>query len=99
VRSRAIWATLVLRGFEVFALAIGATLGTRGPNPISQGFGYAYELNDGVAFAAIVFFSALMMFAIWRETRPGSMLRSAEASALTRMSRRRQTPGDRVVYQ
>lgn len=77
LRSRAIRAILALRAFEVFALAVGATLGTRGPDPISHGFGYNYELSDAVAFAAIVFFSALMMFAIWRETATGSMLRPA----------------------
>lgn len=81
MRSKAIRAILVLRAFEVFALAVGATLGTRGPNPISEGEGYAYELNDAIAFAAIVFFSALMMFAIWRETRPGSMLRPPPSSS------------------
>jgi len=74
-RSRAIRAILVLRAFEIFALAVGATLGTRGPGPLSHGFGYSYEKSDAVAFAAIVFFSALMMFAIWKETAPGSMLR------------------------
>jgi hypothetical protein len=79
MRSRAVRAILVLRGFEVFALAVGATLGTRGPDPISHGFGYSYPLNDAVAFAAIVFFSALMMFATWRETAPGSMLRPTAA--------------------
>ena len=87
MRSRAIRAILVLRGFEIFALAVGATLGTRGPNPISEGEGYSYELNDAAAFAAIVFFSALMMFAIWRETRPGSMLRPEDAPARQRQSR------------
>jgi hypothetical protein len=75
MRSRAIRAILVLRAFEVFALAVGATLGTRGPNPLSHDVNYSYGLNDAVAFAAILFFSALMMFAIWRETAPGSMLR------------------------
>jgi hypothetical protein len=77
LHSRAIRAILVLRGFEIFALAVGATLGTRGPDPISHAFGYNYEVSDAFAFAAIVFFSALMMFAIWRETAPGSMLRPA----------------------
>jgi hypothetical protein len=79
MRSRTIRAVLVLRGFEVFALAVGATLGTRGPNPIGQGEGYSYPLNDAVAFAALVFFSALMMFAVWRETAAGSMLRPSAA--------------------
>jgi len=76
LRSRAIRAILVLRGFEVFALAVGATLGTRGFNPISHDQNYEYGFNDAIAFAAVVFFSALMMFAIWRETAPGSMLRA-----------------------
>jgi hypothetical protein len=79
LRSRAIRAILVLRAFEIFALAVGATLGTRGFNPLSHDYNFEYPLNDAVAFAAIVFFSALMMFAIWRETAPGSMLRPAAA--------------------
>lgn len=73
LRSRAIRGILVLRAFEVFAYAVGATLGTRGPNPLSD----SYRLNDAVACAAIVLFTALMMYAIWRETAPGSMLRPA----------------------
>jgi len=79
MRSGAIRAILALRAFEVFALAVGATLGTRGPNPISHDQYYGYPLNDVVAFAAIAFFSALMMLAIWRETAPGSMLNPADA--------------------
>lgn len=83
LRSKAIRAILVLRAFEIFVLAITATLGTQGPNPISEKYG----LNDAVAFAAMIFFAALMMFAIWRETGPGSMLRpepdSAPAAAAT----------------
>lgn len=79
MRSRAIRAILILRAFEVFALAVGATLGTRGPNPISVDHYFSYALNDAVAVTAIVFFSALMMFTIWRETAPGSMLRPAAA--------------------
>jgi hypothetical protein len=77
MRSGAIRAILVLRGFEVFALAVGATLGTRGPNPISP----QYSVSDSFACAAVVVFSALMMLAIWRETSPGSMLRTAAASS------------------
>jgi hypothetical protein len=79
LRSPAIRAILVLRGLEVFALAAGATLGTRGFNPLSHDYNFEYPLNDAVAFAAIVFFSALMMFAIWRETAPGSLLRPTAA--------------------
>jgi hypothetical protein len=81
MRSGAIRAILVLRAFEVFALAVGATLGTRGPNPISVDHYFSYALNDAVAVAAILFFSALMTFAVWRETAPGSMLRPAAAPA------------------
>jgi hypothetical protein len=80
MRSGAIRAILVLRGFEVFALAVGATLGTRGPNPISVDHYFSYALNDVFAFAAILFFSALTMLAVWRETAPGSMLRPAAAA-------------------
>jgi len=79
MRSRAIRVILVLRAFEVFALAVGATLGTRGPNPISVDHYFSYAINDAVAVTAIVCFSALMMFAIWRETAPGSMLGAADA--------------------
>lgn len=78
-RSRAIRAILVLRAFEIFALAVGATLGTRGPNPISHGEHYGYPLNDVVAFAAMIFFTGLMMVVVWRETAPGSMLNPADA--------------------
>ncbi|MGN6258424.1 MAG: hypothetical protein ACTHN3_11845 [Solirubrobacterales bacterium] len=84
MRSRAIRAVLVLRALEVFALAVGATLGTRGFNPLSHEYNFEYPLNDAVAFAAIVFFSALMMFAIWRETAPGSLLRPAAAAPTVR---------------
>ena len=98
MRSRAIRAILVLRAFEVFALAVGATLGTRGMNPISNGFNFDYALNDAVAFTAIVFFSALMMFAIWRETAPGSMLRpaAAESTASAPRTRPSHSPDVRV---
>ena len=84
MRSRTVRAILVLRAFEVFALAVGATLGTRGMNPLSHGSNFSYGLNDAVAFAAILFFTALMMFAIWRETAPGSMLGAAAAPSATR---------------
>jgi len=79
LRSRAIRGILVLRAFEVFAYAVGATLGTRGPNPLSPN----YTLNDAFACTAIVFFSALMMLIIWRETAPGSMLRPAPREGVT----------------
>lgn len=94
LRSRAIRTILVLRAFEVFALAVGATLGTRGPNPISSGQYYSYPLNDAVAFATLVFFSALMMYAVWRETAPGSMISWSPArSNLSQTCESRSTAG------
>ncbi|HEY2478068.1 MAG TPA: hypothetical protein VGI17_05000 [Solirubrobacterales bacterium] len=77
LRSRTIRAILVLRGFEVFADALGATFGTRGPELISA----QYPVSDTFAAVGIVLFSALMMWVIWHETRPGSMLRPAAAEA------------------
>jgi hypothetical protein len=71
LRSRVIRAILVLRGFEVFAAALGATIGTRGLALISA----PYPISDTFAAIGIVLFTLLMMFAIWRETAPGSMLR------------------------
>jgi hypothetical protein len=70
MRSGPIRLVLVLRAFEVFAVAVGATLGTHGMNPISA----TYSLNDAIAFAAILLFSALLVLAVWRETAPGSLL-------------------------
>lgn len=72
--SKAIRAVLTLRAFEVFALAVGATLGTRGPNPISVDHYFSYALSDAFAVTAIVVFSALMMFAVWRETAPDNLV-------------------------
>ncbi|MBS1883302.1 MAG: hypothetical protein JSS97_10150 [Actinobacteria bacterium] len=74
MRSRTIRAILVLRGFEVFALAVGATLGTRGPNPISP----QYPITDLFAVGLVVGFALLMMWAVWKETAPGTLLRPAE---------------------
>jgi Dolichyl-phosphate-mannose-protein mannosyltransferase len=73
MRSRTIRAILVLRGFEVFADALGATFGTRGIALISA----PYPITDVFAAVGIVLFTVLMMFAIWWETRPGSLLRPA----------------------
>jgi hypothetical protein len=73
MRSRVIRAILVIRGFEVLADALGATVGTRGPQLISA----PYPISDTFALASILFFALLMMFAIWRETASGSMLRPA----------------------
>ncbi|HVT00533.1 MAG TPA: hypothetical protein VHE08_08465 [Solirubrobacterales bacterium] len=75
LRSPLIRAILVLRGFEVFADALGSTFGTRGPALISA----PYPISDTFAAICIVLFTLLLMFAIWWETRPGSMLRPAVA--------------------
>lgn len=77
MRSRTIRAVLVLRGFEVLAYALGATVGTRGLALISN----PYPISDTFALFCIVLFALLMMFAIWWETRPGSMLRPHEPDA------------------
>ncbi|HEX3736001.1 MAG TPA: hypothetical protein VHV53_00525 [Solirubrobacterales bacterium] len=76
LRSRTIRAILVLRGFEVFADALGSTFGTRGPALISA----PYPISDTFAAICIVLFTLLLMFAIWWETRPGSMLRPVAAA-------------------
>ena len=62
--SRPVRAILSLRAVEVAALALGATLGTRGINPINA----AYPLTDVVAVALILAFSVLLGAAVWRET-------------------------------
>jgi hypothetical protein len=63
--SKPVRAILSLRAVEVAALAMGATLGTRGINPING----IYKLTDTVAVAAILAFSVLLGVAVWRETR------------------------------
>ena len=77
LRSRTIRAILVIRGFEVFAYALGATIGTRNLELISN----PYPISDSFALFFTLVFAALMMFVIWWETRPGSMLRPIEADA------------------
>ena len=64
LRSRPVRALLSLRALEVLALATGATLGTRGINPISAQF----PLTDVVAVLGILLFSVLLGAAVWRES-------------------------------
>lgn len=67
LRSLPIRAILALRGIEVLAVAVGATLGTRGFDPLSAPF----TLSDAVAFLLILIFSGLLIAAVWRGTEPG----------------------------
>jgi hypothetical protein len=62
--SKPVRVILSLRAVEVAALALGATLGTRGINPING----IYKLTDTVAVVAILAFSILLGIAVWRET-------------------------------
>jgi hypothetical protein len=64
LRSRPLRAILALRGLEVFAVAIGATVGTHDLNPLSS----AYTLDDAVAFGAMAVLSAVLIALTWRET-------------------------------
>ncbi len=79
LRSRTIRAILVIRGFEVFAYAVGATIGTRSLELIS----HPYPISDTFALVGILGFTALLMFATWWETRPGSLLRPSVAEPVT----------------
>ncbi|HEX3241821.1 MAG TPA: hypothetical protein VHQ97_01975 [Solirubrobacterales bacterium] len=74
--SRPVRAILSLRAVEVAALALGATLGTRGINPIND----MYRLTDSVAVIAILAFSVLLGVAVWRET--GALGRERPAADL-----------------
>jgi hypothetical protein len=62
--SKPVRAILSLRAVEVAALAVGATLGTRGIDPVNG----IYKVTDSVAIAAILAFSVLLGVAVWRET-------------------------------
>lgn len=64
LRSRAIRAVLALRGVEVLAVAVGATLGTRGFSAVNG----AFELTDIVALCVIGVLSALLVAVVWRST-------------------------------
>lgn len=59
---------LVLRGVEVFALAVGATLGTHGLNPL----GGEYRLNDACAVLAMALATVAICWLVWKETDPAS---------------------------
>lgn len=64
LRSTACRAILSLRGLEVLALAVGATVGTRHLDLISDGF----ALIDAAAILTIVACSLAIVALVWRET-------------------------------
>lgn len=68
-RSTPARAVLVLRAFEVFALAVGATLGTHGFNPLSD----EYRLNDACAFLTVALASLAIGRVVWKETDPDAL--------------------------
>jgi hypothetical protein len=57
---------LTLRAFEVLALAVGATLGTQGFDPLGAG----YRPLDACTFLTIVLASALIGRQVWSGTAP-----------------------------
>ena len=64
LRSKLCRAILSLRGLEVLALAVGATVGTRGLSVVRGGF----ALVDMTAIATVVFFSLAIVALVWFET-------------------------------
>lgn len=64
LRSKPCRAILSLRGLEVLALAVGATVGTRGLSVVRGGFG----LVDLTAVATVVAFSLAIVWVVWLET-------------------------------
>ncbi len=66
-RSRTARVVLVLRAFEVLALAVGATLGTHGFDPLST----KYRLNDACAFLTVVLASLAIAWLVWAGTDRG----------------------------
>lgn len=64
LRSTPCRAILSLRGLEVFALAVGATLGTRGLSVVTGGF----ALVDTFAIATVVVCSLAIVALVWVET-------------------------------
>jgi hypothetical protein len=64
LRSKLCRAILSLRGLEVLALAVGATVGTRGLSVVRGGFG----LVDLTAIATVVAFSLAIVWVVWLET-------------------------------
>ena len=76
LRSVPVRVVLALRAAEVFAVAVGATLGTRHFDPWSDTF----RLNDVVATLLIALFSILLVATVWRESgRLGRTLPSRPA--------------------
>ena len=57
---------ITLRAVEVLAVAVGATLGTHNFNPIREHF----AVNDYAAFGTVVVLSLVLVWVVWRETRP-----------------------------
>lgn len=64
LRSTLCRTILSLRGLEVLALAVGATVGTRGLSVVRGGF----ALVDSVAIAAVIAFSLAIVALVWIET-------------------------------
>ena len=62
---------IALRAVEVFAVSVGATLGTHDWNPIREHF----AINDGAAFGVIVLLSLALVWVVWRATRPDPVSR------------------------
>jgi hypothetical protein len=65
-RSMAARVVLALRAVEVLAVAIGATLATHSWEPFREHF----EINDVAAFGTVVVLSLVLVWVVWRETRP-----------------------------
>ena len=66
LRSIPIRLILCVRAFEIFAVMVGATWGTRGLMLASATF----TLSDAVAFATMVGLVAGLIVLIWKETGP-----------------------------
>ena len=64
LRSTLCRTILSLRGLEVLALAVGATLGTRGLSGMTGDF----ALVDGFAIATVISFSLAIVVLVWVET-------------------------------
>jgi hypothetical protein len=77
-------AVLVLRAAEVLALAVGATLGTHGFDPL----GAEYRLDDVVALLALVAAAAAIAGLVWSGTAPGEGERDAPTSGTDRVPSR-----------
>ena len=69
---------MALRAVEVFAVTVGATLGTNGFNPLREHF----TLNDVAAVTVIVALSLVLVAVVWRETRPRPRASAAASQGL-----------------